>query len=225
MSTRLFTSDLHIGHALVSRARGFTSVGEHDEEVVRRWNAEVRPEDTVFVAGDAVMGDRRKNLRLLARMNGTKHLIAGNHDDCWPGHSNSWAKQALYQEVFASVQPFLRLTIDRRIVLISHFPYTADRTDPPRYNQYRLRDEGELLLHGHTQSSARRTSPREIHIGMDAWDLTPVAECRIIGMIRTQLAREEEEGHAELSYPADDEGAPAESPSHGGPDEGPGAGA
>jgi calcineurin-like phosphoesterase family protein len=193
----------------MARLRGFASVQEHDEAIISNWNRVVGPKDMVFLAGDAVMGARKLNLQLFKRMNGTKLLISGNHDDCWPGHSSSWTKLAMYQEVFAYIQPFLKLTIDGQMVMVSHFPYIADHTDPPRYNQFRLRNTGAWLLHGHTHSAERRTSAREIHVGADAWGLTPVAEYRITQMMRNQMQRESA-GNAESeseSVPAGDGGA------------------
>jgi calcineurin-like phosphoesterase family protein len=71
------------------------------------------------------------------------------------------------------VQPFARRKVNGVNVLLSHFPYAADR-GPARYMQYRLRDEGEWLLHGHTHGKERFHDQREIHIGVDAWDLRPV---------------------------------------------------
>jgi calcineurin-like phosphoesterase family protein len=205
MPRRFFTSDTHLGHALMMQTRGFASIEEHNAAVISRWNKEVRPEDTVFLLGDAVMGRRRDTLPLFYQMNGTKHLISGNHDDCWPGHANAWTHAAEYLRVFASVQPFMRLSINGQLVLLSHFPYAVDRSEDPRFTQYRLKDEGAWLLHGHTHSSLRRTSAREIHVGMDAWELVPVAETRIVGMMRVTLAREEREKEQHV-VPAPDAG-------------------
>lgn len=192
MARRLFTSDTHIGHLLVARKRGFETVEEHDTAIITRWNEEVQDDDLVLLAGDAVMGTRRLTLPKFKLMKGHKILIAGNHDDCWPGHNNGWTRMRAYLEVFEYIQPFMRITIDGQSVLISHFPYENDSTQTPRFTQFRLRDEGNWLLHGHTHSTTRRTSDREIHIGMDAWGLRPVSEGRIIGMMRVQLAREKE---------------------------------
>lgn len=216
MSKRLFTADTHLGHLLVSQIRGFASVEEHNSAIIRNWNNEVGPDDQVIVAGDAVMGIRRLTLPLFRQMNGRKFLVAGNHDDCWPGHANAFNRMRPYLEVFEVIQPFLRLTIDGKTVLVSHFPYRDDRNEPPRFTQYRLRDEGGWLLHGHTHSTTRRTSAREIHIGMDAWGLTPVSETRIIGMMRAQLAREEGT-HATPAAPGGIPGAAATGDIHAEP--------
>ena len=49
-----------------------------DEEMVKRWNEVVRPNDKVYHLGDVVIA--RKNLHILGRLNGKQRLIRGNHD-------------------------------------------------------------------------------------------------------------------------------------------------
>jgi len=80
-------SDTHFGHAGVCRfmqadgvtkLRPWTDPDEMDEEMVRRWNDRVRPKDRVYHLGDVVIN--RKALATLARLNGDKVLIRGNHD-------------------------------------------------------------------------------------------------------------------------------------------------
>ena len=53
-----FTSDLHIGHDrdFIWKARGFSSIEEHDTEILKRWNSIVQPEDTVYILGDLCLG-------------------------------------------------------------------------------------------------------------------------------------------------------------------------
>jgi len=53
-----------------------------DEEMVKRWNETVRPNDKVYHLGDVVIN--RKALKTLGRLNGEKVLIKGNHDLCKP---------------------------------------------------------------------------------------------------------------------------------------------
>jgi len=87
MPAVFLTSDTHFGHAGVCRfteadgitkIRPWTDPDEMDEEMVRRWNDRVRPNDKVYHLGDVVIN--RKALKTLSRLNGDKVLIRGNHD-------------------------------------------------------------------------------------------------------------------------------------------------
>lgn len=81
MSETFFIADTHFGHAnILKYTRGqFATIEEHDEHIIARWNSVVRPNDTVYLLGDAVMN--RRCLPTLWRLQGKKILIAGNHDD------------------------------------------------------------------------------------------------------------------------------------------------
>jgi calcineurin-like phosphoesterase family protein len=164
----LYTSDLHIGHQKVAGIRGFATTDDHDLAMAERWRAQVQPEDHVWILGDLSM-NMAKGLDWIAPLPGTKHLITGNHDKCFPGHRNSWKVQRTYLEHFRSVQLGARHKICGTSVLLSHFPYLLDRGPESRDIQWRLRDEGGLLLHGHLHSPVKLTSPRELHVGPDAW--------------------------------------------------------
>lgn len=87
MPATFLVSDTHFGHAGVCRfteadgvtkIRPWTDPAEMDEEMIRRWNDRVRPSDKVYHLGDVVIN--RKALSTLARLNGDKVLIRGNHD-------------------------------------------------------------------------------------------------------------------------------------------------
>lgn len=79
-------SDLHFGHAnaLLFKTqegkplRPFSSVEEMDETIIDNWNRVVKPNDKVAVLGDCVIN--KKHLPTLARLNGNKSLVMGNHD-------------------------------------------------------------------------------------------------------------------------------------------------
>ena len=88
MPAVFLVSDTHFGHAGVCRfthpddatvkLRPWDDPAEMDEEMIRRWNDRVRPTDKVYHLGDVVIN--RKSLPTLARLNGDKVLIRGNHD-------------------------------------------------------------------------------------------------------------------------------------------------
>lgn len=94
MSNIFFISDLHLGHANIltfKNAQGgplrartlhdgdlFDNIEEHDQYVISSINAVVDPTDRLIIVGDCVMN--KKYLHKLARINGHKTLVMGNHD-------------------------------------------------------------------------------------------------------------------------------------------------
>lgn len=79
-------SDTHFGHAGVCRftrddgtkLRPWDDPAEMDEAMIKAWNDRVRPNDKVYHLGDVVIN--RRAMKTLARLNGDKVLIRGNHD-------------------------------------------------------------------------------------------------------------------------------------------------
>lgn len=140
----------------------------------------VARDDIVWVLGDVAMSE--SDAAQVEDLNGRKHLITGNHDAPFPGHRESHKHQAKWMAWFESIQPFARRRVAGTEFLMSHFPYAADRGEA-RYTQYRLRDEGAFLLHGHTHSHLRMTSPTELHVGLDAWGLAPVPEQNVMNYL------------------------------------------
>lgn len=188
MSRIFFASDHHFGHRKVSELRGFPTPAHHNLFILDQHNDTVRDDDVVHMLGDLSAGGAaatRQALEWVKRLKGRKRLIAGNHDPVHPMNrdAHKWVRE--YLEVFESVAPFGRASIRGMKVLLSHFPYEIDRGEP-RYMQYRLRNEGALLLHGHLHSSEKFTSPQEIHVGLDAWGLAPVESTGIEGLIREE---------------------------------------
>jgi calcineurin-like phosphoesterase family protein len=86
MPAVFLVSDTHFGHAGVckftrddgTKLRPWDNPDEMDEEMIKRWNETVRPNDKVYHLGDVVIN--RKALKTLSRLNGDKVLIKGNHD-------------------------------------------------------------------------------------------------------------------------------------------------
>lgn len=175
-----FIADLHLGHAKIAEYRGFDSVEDHDRAVLDTLHA-VPKDDQIWVLGDTNSGSAggtRHALALLRSVPAPMHLVPGNHEIVWPGFRDSYKHQRTFLEVFESVQAFARTRIAGHSVLMSHFPYTGDHTEVDRAVEYRLRDEGLPLLHGHTHSSVRRTSEREVCVSWEAWE-RPASENEI----------------------------------------------
>lgn len=192
--TRWFTSDTHFGHANIVKFqpnRGTDDVNEMNEQIIAVWNALVAEDDEVFHLGDAALGPYAEWTNIFKRLNGHKILIIGNHDRIFA--DNSWKQQqkfiTYYNRMFDDYYdnlPEFELA-DDTLVNLSHFPYDGDHFDGDRFTEYRLNDDGIVLLHGHTHStkivSYSLAGTLQVHVGWDAWG-RPVSEQEIIELIK-----------------------------------------
>lgn len=84
--TTWIISDTHFGDGSLigsglaqgKTARGFETVSEMNECLADNWNTCIGPNDEVLHLGDVCIGD---GCDMLARLNGKKHLLLGNHDN------------------------------------------------------------------------------------------------------------------------------------------------
>jgi len=218
--TTWFTSDTHFGHKRIIELsnRPFDSVENMNEQLVENWNYFVKPEDTVYHLGDVALGSFLESLAYVGRLNGIKHLVVGNHDRLFidPEAKNLEKAQAyankfrlVYEEVFDYIEegspgaaaellliPEIKVDLTTgknsasSVLRMSHFPYTGDSHDKSRYDAIRPKDDGKVLLHGHTHAhdvvSRSANGTLQIHVGVDSWEGCPVSLDRILGIIEAE---------------------------------------
>ena len=135
MSNVFLTSDTHFGHLGVckflrkdgvTKLRPWDNVEEMDEELIRRWNDTIRPDDKVYHLGDVAIN--RRGLKVLDRLNGDKVLIKGNHDIF---------KLSEYTQYFRDVRAYHVMNG----IILSHIPVSKD-------SLYRF----GCNIHGHTHA-------------------------------------------------------------------------
>lgn len=83
--TDFFISDTHFGHENIMKfcGRPFQTPADMDAEMIRRWNAKVTNDDTVYHLGDFCFGrgvETDYKRKVFGSLNGRKVLIKGNHD-------------------------------------------------------------------------------------------------------------------------------------------------
>lgn len=157
-----FTSDTHFFHRSIIAAcnRPFHDLEHMREEMKRVWNEFVPPEGIVFHLGDVSLGNNAQTAQYLSELNGTKHLIEGNHDKNLP----TWLKEAC----FASHQPLLEIDVEEgggtltRITLCHY----ALRT----WNRHHF---GAWQLHGHSHGHLAPIG-RQMDVGVDANGYVPL---------------------------------------------------
>lgn len=120
-------ADTHLWHAKVAEARGYASVEAHDRDLVARWNETVREQDTVWHLGDVYLGGARgSGWDAVARLNGLKRLVLGNHD-VYP------------LEIYAKHFTKIFGTAELHGCLLTHVP-----CHPNQLQRYRLNVHGHL---------------------------------------------------------------------------------
>jgi calcineurin-like phosphoesterase family protein len=98
--------------------------------MIERWNAKVKPGDTVYHLGDVVIN--KKSLHLVSRLNGRKILIRGNHDIF---------KDDEYREVGFEQLLGVRVFVDQFI--LSHIPLHPEC----------VTDRFKVNVHGHLHAN------------------------------------------------------------------------
>lgn len=211
--SRIFlTSDTHFGHDkdFVWEKRGFRSVDEMNEAIVRNWNEVVKPGDTVYHLGDVYLGGD-ENIKYVERLAGRIHIIAGNHD------SNTRREALRALSNVKSVSEGETLKYEKRIFYLSHYPtLTCDVTLSAENINKGLHNR-VLNLYGHTHQTSpyfNREIPYVYNVGMDAHECRPVSIDDIIDDIRNQhevlrkraekIFKLEEEIHTALEVPVKD---------------------
>ena len=144
---RYYIADLHFFHTGLNTKmdeRGFESVEAMNEYMISRWNGKVRRNDEVVVLGDFSLGKGEETNEILKRLNGTKFLIVGNHD-------NRFLDDRKFDEkLFRWIRPYWEVKDNKRKVILSHYPIFC-------YNgQYRTDKEGKAgtyMLYGHVHNT------------------------------------------------------------------------
>ena len=195
MSNRFVISDTHFGHTNSwekfklpngDPLRPFTSTEEMDETMVERWNAVVRPQDTVYHLGDVVIN--KKSLHHVKRLNGKKRLVRGNHDIF---------KDADYREVGFDSLYGVRVFVDKFI--LSHIPLHPESvTERFKVNVHGHLHASEVMrtrtnmVHGYMTGLVTEPDPRYLCVSVEHTDYRPLSFDEVEARIK---ARWEETGY------------------------------
>lgn len=141
-----FISDTHFQHENILKFSPepdlFTTINERDELLIERWNSVVKPGDKVYHLGDVGFGDKSKLPAIINRLNGSKRLIVGNHDNV-----TFWATGGCFQKIM------LWRVWDDKNLLFTHVPVHQDCLSE------RLVSEGGINVHGHTHTRGSPEGP------------------------------------------------------------------
>lgn len=159
-----FTSDIHFSHKAIlekfqpNRKELGSNIDEMNEEIVRRWNAVVKPEDEVYNLGDLAFDrDHTKVINLLRRCNGRKYFIHGNHDKLVQQNREA------FKEVFVWMRDYYELRHDGEFIVLAHFPHAI----------WNKMHHGAWHCHGHCHGSyVEPHGNRIVDVGIDSPHVT-----------------------------------------------------
>lgn len=169
MTDVFLISDTHFGHGNIlnfkredgSPLRKFNNILEHDEHLIDRWNSVVKPDDKVYHLGD--VGFKSFSIMkhlVFGRLNGTKVLIKGNHDNF---------KISQYAQIFKDV----RATHVLNNIVLSHIPI----------HEYSIaRWKGNI--HGHLHDKGLKDD-RYLNVSVERLiDYTPIAFEEVLSIFK-----------------------------------------
>lgn len=165
MPNIFFASDHHFHHANIltfknsdgTPLREFDNVDHMNEHIVNCHNSVVGPKDKIYFLGDVVMSKKSSALSILARMNGEKILIKGNHDQCNP---------EAYLEYFKDIRGSHQFDG----MILTHIPI-----HPESLARWGLNVHGHLHANVVKLSLAQIPDPRYFNVSMEQINYTPIS--------------------------------------------------
>ena len=142
-------SDTHFGHSNILSFKdqdgnlvrgGFSSVEDMNETMIQKWNSVVKPGDKVYHLGDVFFGSKEDFKSLWPRLNGSKRLVVGNHDDVKFLSSGGFFKRVSMWRVFAEFG-----------LILTHTPQHQSALTGRR--------EGLINVHGHIHQNESPEGP------------------------------------------------------------------
>jgi calcineurin-like phosphoesterase family protein len=165
-----FISDTHFNHkgSLLwnngTVRPQFASVDEMNELMIRNWNNTVKDNDIVYFLGDfAYKCSVRSAEDIFRSLNGTKHLVKGNHDYKIATKFKDWASISDINQV-----DYVDTVTDSKIeIILCHYPMIS----------WRHSNHGSIHLHGHTHGSIqdKNLGVKRFDVSVECINYTPIS--------------------------------------------------
>jgi calcineurin-like phosphoesterase family protein len=162
------TSDLHFYHdkPFIYEPRGFETIYQMNEVIVKNWNDIVDEADDVYVLGDLMLNDNEAGLKLIKQLKGKIHIIRGNHDTA--------TRIKLYEECSNVVEICEGKYFNYRSYhfFMSHYPCLTANDDKDKPLKAKV-----ISLCGHTHTKSKFADMDKgmiYHVELDAHDNKPI---------------------------------------------------
>ena len=160
------SSDLHLGHdrEFVWGARGYDSIEEMNEAIIRNFNEVVEEDDDLYLLGDCVLGDLETGLAMLKQLKGKIHIIMGNHD------TDKRIEAYKQMENVVEVVVAHKMKYKKFHFYLSHYPTLTGNLEAESLHQVAI----NLFGHTHQQTNFYNDIPWMYHVGVDSHNCYPM---------------------------------------------------
>ena len=187
MTQRTFvTSDIHFFHKNIAKfcpdSRGQFRVADDADKatiaatlnqmntnIIENFNSVVTEDDLTFILGDITFGRYDLTMNLLAEMNGTKIIVAGNHDRKFlasPEFKFGMGKAGIIEACdYKFISHKIPDSTGNRTVQVAMFHFPIEEWEAAHYGSYHL--------YGHQHGTGPKSSLRKMDIGVDTNNLMP----------------------------------------------------
>lgn len=176
-------SDLHFCHdkPFLYEPRGFSSVHEMNEQIIKNFNEVMDWADDLYILGDCFLNNNEEGMSYMRRLPGKKHIIWGNH--CTVAR-----QELMYLANFDCLGYANTLTYNGYHFYLSHYPtLTSNYNEDKKPLKRRIIN---LCGHSHTKD---KFQDMQMHLGLiyhvelDAHNCYPVLLDDIIEDIQSFL--------------------------------------
>ena len=166
MNKVYFSSDFHFMHnrPFIYEPRGFSSVHEMNETIIKNFNEVMDWTDTLYILGDCFLNDNEEGMRLMRRVPGKVHIIWGNH--C------TSTRQTLMEQEFICHGYATVIKLNGYSFYLSHYPTITSNYDVDKPLKRRT-----INLCGHTHTKDKFLDMNKgliYHVELDAHNNYPV---------------------------------------------------
>ena len=175
------TSDIHFSHKNIMKfcpkSRPFNDIDEMDTKIINIWNKHIGPEDTTYILGDVAFCNAEKAVGYMRRLNGSKILVKGNHDE-------KLLNDKAFRDCFFRIEPYLETVFEDTKVMMFHYPI---------YEWNRMH-HGAVHFHGHLHGRKIPVDGRIFDVSMDGNDCVPYDMSELIRYVKREPIRKHGDG-------------------------------
>lgn len=164
-----YTSDLHLGNKniIAHENRPWKTVEEMNKGLIDNWNSRVTDKDEVYVLGDFCFKGASKAIEFLEQLNGSIHLVRGNHDYFMSQLTfKDWIQLDDKGLDVWDEGGYCHIKDGEHEVILCHYPILY----------WENMERGSIHLYGHVHSyrDCSKMAPNSYNVGVDVNNYYPV---------------------------------------------------